>query len=375
MLELAKVQSEVEKYLLNNEINALRALSHPHVLRTIEILMTKNNIYIMTEYCDRGDLQAQIQKSGPLSEVDALRLMRDVVDGYLAVEEKQIVHRDLKTANIFLTPTGARIADFGFCEFLNETKKPQLFYNVGSPAYMSPESYRDNVYSAKSDLWSMGIILYESLVGETPDKNLTYTEMSNNLMMGRIANIPNENIRRILASCFKKDLLERSSPRAVLESVEAELGRIESGKVRAPPSVMKTTPVISHHPLSPSNVEARPNIHQNRHMVNSMMPSSQTEIKPISPFKGRFKEKEGGAREPSPLKVVERRFKEDLIESRRVKALTEMLLLLFRSLKAIGDISIEANSYMRMVLFRHRSHLEGLAERVAFEEKLERATN
>jgi serine/threonine protein kinase len=142
VLELSKIQSEVEKYLLNNEINALRALSHPHVLRTVEILMTKNNVYIMTEFCENGDLQQYVKKQGRLGDLEALHIIRDITDGYLAIEEKLIVHRDLKTANIFLTSTGARIADFGFCEFLNETKKPQLFYNVGSPAYMSPESYR-----------------------------------------------------------------------------------------------------------------------------------------------------------------------------------------------------------------------------------------
>ena len=120
----------------------------------------------------------------------------------------------------------------------------------------------------------MGIVLYESIVGETPEKNLTYTEMSNNLMMGRIASIANENIRRILASCFKKDLAERSSPRAVLEAVEAELNRLEAAVVRAPQPLIKAAP-LNHHPLSPSNVEARPSLHRNRHMVNSMMPSSQ----------------------------------------------------------------------------------------------------
>lgn len=92
----------------------------------------------MTEFCDGGDLQQHVKKQGRLTELEALHLARDITDGYLAIEEKLIVHRDLKTANIFLTPTGARIADFGFCEFLNEAKKPQLFYNVGSPAYMSP---------------------------------------------------------------------------------------------------------------------------------------------------------------------------------------------------------------------------------------------
>lgn len=56
---------------------------------------------------------------------------------------------------------------------------------------MSPESYRENIYSAKSDVWSMGIILYEMLTGDTPDKNLTYSEMSSNLMNGRINAGPN----------------------------------------------------------------------------------------------------------------------------------------------------------------------------------------
>lgn len=69
VLELTKIQSEVEKYLLNNEINALRALSHPHILRTIEILMTKNNVYIMTEFCENGDLQQYIKKQGKLNEL------------------------------------------------------------------------------------------------------------------------------------------------------------------------------------------------------------------------------------------------------------------------------------------------------------------
>jgi serine/threonine protein kinase len=181
----------VQKYLLNNEINALRALSHPHVIRTVEILMTKHNVYIMTEFCENGDLQQHIKRSAKLSELEALHITKDIVEGYMAIEEKQIVHRDMKTANIFLTATGARIADFGFCDFVNETKKPPEFYNVGSPAYMSPEIYRENIYSSKSDIWGIGIILFEMLTGDTPDKNLTYFEMSNNLMNGKINSGPN----------------------------------------------------------------------------------------------------------------------------------------------------------------------------------------
>lgn len=71
---------------------------------------------------------------------------------------------------------------------------------------MSPESYKDSKYSNKSDIWGIGIILAEMLIGETPEKNLTYTEMSNNLMNGKIPFTQNEDIKQILISCFRKDV-------------------------------------------------------------------------------------------------------------------------------------------------------------------------
>ena len=80
--------------------------------------MTKNNVYIVTEFCEFGDLQQMIKNNKKLQERDALNIIRDVVEGYIGVEQKNIIHRDLKTANILLTKSGAKIADFGFCEFI-----------------------------------------------------------------------------------------------------------------------------------------------------------------------------------------------------------------------------------------------------------------
>lgn len=137
MIELSKIQNEVENYLLNNEVNALKLLKHPNVLNTVDILMTKNNVYIVTEFCEGGDLLKYIKNNGPFPEARALALIKDIIEGYKCIEENHIIHRDLKTSNIFLSKGRAKIADFGFCEFLGE-KKPQIAYNVGSPAYMSP---------------------------------------------------------------------------------------------------------------------------------------------------------------------------------------------------------------------------------------------
>ena len=190
VIELVKIKNEVQKYLLNNEMRALRKLSHPNILRCVDILMTKNNVYIVTEFCVKGDLLGIVKKRGRLPEAQVLKYVRDIVEGYMVIEDNRVLHRDIKTANIFIgSDDVARIADFGFCEFIGEVK-PSIPYNVGSPAYMSPESYQESNYSAQSDLWSIGIILFEALVGEVPFKKHEYGELIRNLTSGNLGISP-----------------------------------------------------------------------------------------------------------------------------------------------------------------------------------------
>lgn len=71
----------------------------------------------------------------------------------------------------------AKIIDFGYCKMEKVQKKPNMFYNVGSPRYMSPEAYKENIYSEKSDIWSIGIIFYEMVTGSTFDKGKEIAEV------------------------------------------------------------------------------------------------------------------------------------------------------------------------------------------------------
>ena len=92
-------------------------------------------------------------------------IFRQILEGYKRIKDKEIVHRDLKPDNILFKSGGGErrrisIIDFGYCEMREVPNKPQVFYNVGSPKYMSPEAYKENRYSEKSDVWAMGVMLY-----------------------------------------------------------------------------------------------------------------------------------------------------------------------------------------------------------------------
>jgi hypothetical protein len=114
------------------------------------------------------------------------------------------------------------------------------------------------------------------LTGETPDKNLTYSEMSNNLMAGRIASGPNEEIRNMLSLCFKRDLKERINTFQLLEMINAEIVRLEGGPrvIRPQPPQGNTAKLVSSNSMHPLDIAPMRNVN-NRHMVASTMPMQE----------------------------------------------------------------------------------------------------
>ena len=142
----------------------------------------------MMEECSGGTLKDYIEKKGyfvdnlgKLNPTETIQIFRKIVNAYISIVEGLFIHRDLKTANIMIRANGDPvIIDFGYCEMIMG-KRPMIQYNVGSPSYMSPESYSKSRYSEKSDIWSLGVILYECLTGKTIDSGWNIKDYFKNL--------------------------------------------------------------------------------------------------------------------------------------------------------------------------------------------------
>ena len=150
------------------EAKAAAALSHPNIATVFEIGEHDGEPFIAMEYIDGRTLN-EVLKDGPFRLSDAVSVAAQVAEGLKAAHEKNIVHRDIKSSNIILQKDGkAKILDFGLAKTVQSTKLTQLGSTLGTVAYMSPEQVSGEVVDHRTDLWSLGVVLFEMLAGRLP---------------------------------------------------------------------------------------------------------------------------------------------------------------------------------------------------------------
>lgn len=144
--------------LLKNEISILQELDHPHIVKLVEVLYSNNHCYIITEYCEGGDLEKYASSHDNLEWGS---IIFQLAQGCQYLASKNVVHRDLKPANIFLKDGCWKIGDFGFAKKISHSGALIIEgYKVGSPLYMPIETLERNMYSIKSDSYSLGVMIY-----------------------------------------------------------------------------------------------------------------------------------------------------------------------------------------------------------------------
>jgi serine/threonine protein kinase/cytochrome c-type biogenesis protein CcmH/NrfG len=150
------------------EAQAAAALDHPNICAVFEISEAEATMYIVMPYVKGQSLKEKIA-AGPLSVEEALDIAGQVGEGLKEAHEKGIIHRDIKPANIMLTEKGqAKIMDFGLAKLAWAADLTKTATTMGTLAYMSPEQARGDAVDHRTDIWSLGVVLYEILAGQLP---------------------------------------------------------------------------------------------------------------------------------------------------------------------------------------------------------------
>ena len=151
------------------EARAMAELNHPNIVSIRDIGEEDGQQFLVMEYVDGSDLKKYIQDHAPLSNNEVVRIMEEVLSAMTLAHQQGIVHRDLKPQNILLTKDGTvKVTDFGIAVAFAETSLTQTNSMLGSVHYLSPEQARGSKATVQSDIYAMGIMLFEMLTGHIP---------------------------------------------------------------------------------------------------------------------------------------------------------------------------------------------------------------
>ena len=255
---------------LANEINILKKINHPNIVRLIDLKKTKSHCYIVMEYCNGGDLSSCLKKykasyNKPFPEYILQYLMRQIVNGLNFLHTHKIIHRDLKLDNILVNFNSendkkslnmmkavVKIIDFGFATKLQSSKSNLTYTVLGTPTNMDPQLLQNmeqktkNItgYDDKADIWSLGTLCYEMLVGHMAFSASSMQELYQKVKKGTYSLPPNvsEEVFSFINSMLQKDPNKRLSASQLLKHdfLVKNVNQFKAMDVRKIPGIIST---------------------------------------------------------------------------------------------------------------------------------------
>jgi len=236
----------VARQRLVEEARSASALNHPGICTIYEVAEAEGQTYIVMEYVEGRPLSSVIPEDGlPLENL--IRYGSQIADALAHAHERSVVHRDLKSSNVIITPAGrAKVLDFGLAKRLKASEAAEVTRSqgsdpgtiVGTLAYMAPEVLRGTPADARSDIWALGVMLYEAAVGNRPFGGQTSYEVSSAILREspvippRLPAAWSTMIQRCLAKEPGERYQRAGEVRAVLEAMQP------AAAAAAPPAKM-----------------------------------------------------------------------------------------------------------------------------------------
>ena len=236
-------QEEI-KARFRREAEASAALNHPNVCHVYEIAEVEGETFIAMALVDGDPLDKRIE-DGPVKLDEALDISMQAARGLQAAHEKQVVHRDIKPSNLMVSGSGSKrhvtIMDFGLARLADRSKLSRAGQLMGTVTYMSPEQTRGTDVDHRTDIWSLGVVLYEMVIGRQPfrghhDKAVTYsiTEEEPEAMTALRTGVPME-LEWIVNKCLAKEPGQRyQSAAELVVDLENLRAKLDSGGVVIP---------------------------------------------------------------------------------------------------------------------------------------------
>ena len=225
-----RLMKEDSKKQIYNEATIMKKLFHPNVISFKDVFkdVKLDYFYIVMEYANDGDLskkiKAQKQKTFGekyFSEEKILQYFYQICRGLQYIHSKNIIHRDIKSQNIFLMKNGKiKIGDFGIAKALTNSKNNASTV-IGTPYYFSPEIINGELYNYKTDIWSLGVVLYEMCCLKLPFESNNIAQLSIKIMKGKYDPIPNKysrNMANLIKDMLNLDQKLRPSITEVMQS-------------------------------------------------------------------------------------------------------------------------------------------------------------
>ncbi|MCJ8740207.1 hypothetical protein PDJAM_G00056160 [Pangasius djambal] len=223
MKEIRLPKAEGGMQRARREAVLLARMKHPNIVAFRESFEDDSHLYIVMEFCSGGDLlqRMQQQKGSLFSEDVILRWFSQMCLGTKHIHDKRVLHRDLKSKNIFLTDEGTvKLGDFGSACALNSAKGYAQTY-VGTPYYVSPEIWDNQPYNNKSDIWSLGCVLYELCTLRHPFEARSWKSLILKVCRGTYTPLPSHlpyELHYLIKHMFKTNPRDRPSIHTILSS-------------------------------------------------------------------------------------------------------------------------------------------------------------